>query len=193
MKLLEQAFYDKMLAIGISDLNTLAMALTMGNIESGNYPDQIPTENLNYSAEALMAQWPRHFDSTNAYDYARKPEKIANRAYAGRMGNGDENSGDGWKYRGRGIIQTTGKYLYGLCGNALKLDLVNNPDWLLVEENAINTCVWFLFTYKQYFELFAKKGDVKNCTIQVNGGVILLPERVAKYAYYLKLLKSERN
>ena len=89
-------------------------------------------ENLNYSAEGLTKVWPKRFPSLEAAQpYHRNPEKIANKVYADRMGNGDEASGEGFKYRGRGLIQLTGKDNYTRCGAALGLDLVNNPDLLL--------------------------------------------------------------
>jgi len=92
------------------DINTperIAAFISQCAHESGNFARL--NENLNYSAEALQKVWPRHFPNKEiAEQYARQPEKIANRAYANRMGNGDESSGDGWKYRGRGLIQLTG-------------------------------------------------------------------------------------
>jgi len=77
-------------------------------------------ENLNYSAQALMKTWPSRFNATTAAAYARQPEKIANKVYANRMGNGDEASGDGWRYRGRGLIQTTGKANYTKLAQYIK-------------------------------------------------------------------------
>ena len=80
--------------------------------ESGNF--KMLEENLNYKAESLIRTWPSRFDAENAEEYAHNPEKIANKVYAGRMGNGNEESGDGWKYHGRGLIQLTGKDNYTL-------------------------------------------------------------------------------
>jgi putative chitinase len=100
-------------------------------------------ESLNYSAAGLMGEWPGHFDLQTAAAYAHQPQKIANRAYASRMGNGDEASGDGWKYRGRCLLQITGKDGYKACGEALGLDLVTNPDLLLQPDNAALAAAWY--------------------------------------------------
>ena len=101
-------------------------------------------ENLNYGAPGLMATFPDEFpDMTKAYDYARQPMRIANCVYANRMGNGDESSGDGWKYRGRGFFQITGKSNYEQCGTLLKLDLLNHPDLLVDPANAAKSSGWF--------------------------------------------------
>lgn len=104
-------------------------------------------ENLNYSAEALMRVFPKYFRNIDPRQYARKPEKIANRVYANRMGNGDELSGDGWKFRGRGVIQLTGASNYAKCSEFLYGDssfLVNDPD--LVKDDAgvaIKSALWY--------------------------------------------------
>jgi putative chitinase len=88
-------------------------------------------ENLNYSAQGLERTWPKRFPSTViATEFARQPERIANRVYAGRMGNGDEASGDGWKFRGRGLLQTTGRSNYRATGIALQVGLEANPEQL---------------------------------------------------------------
>ncbi len=86
------------------------------------------TENLNYSAKALLATWPKRFTPERAAEYAHQPEKIANYVYANRNGNGDEASGDGWKYRGRGDAQITGKGNYRAFNNVVHVDLVKNPE-----------------------------------------------------------------
>ena len=114
---------------GINTSLRLAHFLGQGLIETGFL--RYAEENLNYSAEALGRVWPSHFPTLEIRsEYARKPEKIANRAYANRMGNGDEASGDGWKYRGRGFIQLTGRNNYERYAEASGVDIVNNPDLL---------------------------------------------------------------
>lgn len=100
-------------------------------------------ENLNYSAEGLLKTFRKYFTDQEAKDYARKPEKIANRVYANRMGNGPEDSGDGWKYRGGGIPQLTGKDNYRACGQALGLDLITYPETLEKPLPACQAAGWF--------------------------------------------------
>ena len=101
-------------------------------------------ENLNYSAAALMSTWPKRFPTlADAEPYARQPERIANRAYANRLGNGAEQSGDGWRYRGRGIIQVTGRGNYHEIGAALALPLDVQPELLEQPANAALSASWF--------------------------------------------------
>ena len=94
-------------------------------------------ENMNYSANRLLAVFPKYFNKTTAADYARKPQAIANRVYANRMGNGNEASGDGWKYRGGGYLQHTGENEYQILSDNLGVDYVSNPSLLLNEADAM--------------------------------------------------------
>lgn len=104
-------------------------------------------ENLNYSASGLMKVFPKYFPTVElANRYARKPEMIANRVYANRMGNGNESSGDGWKYRGRGFLQITGKDNYQALSNHFKIDYIKNPNLLLTEADAMLSAVWYWTT-----------------------------------------------
>lgn len=137
-------------------------------------------ENLNYSAEGLRRVWPGHFNEDEAADYARQPERIANRAYAGRNGNGDEASGDGWLYRGRGIFQLTGRRNYGAASVAIAGDLdtlLVNPDLVATPEYACETAGWFWST-KGLNEL-ADAGQFELITRRINGGTTGLADRVA--------------
>lgn len=104
-------------------------------------------ENLNYSAEALVRTWPNRFTAQNAGAYARQPERIANRVYGGRMGNGQETSGDGWRYRGRGLIQLTGRVNYHAAAQALGLPLLENPELLEQPEHAAQSAAWWWATH----------------------------------------------
>lgn len=137
------------------------------------------SENLNYSAEALIKTWPTHFDITNAEAYAHNAEKIANRAYANRMGNGSEESGDGYRYRGRGFIQLTGAYMYQQFAKADCNNAVGNPDLLLQPEFAVRSAIWFWnahdLSHKADFE------DISYITQTVNGGTSDLSTRRAMY------------
>ena len=133
-------------------------------------------ENLNYSASALQSVFKKYFpNETIANEYARKPEKIANKVYANRMGNGSEASGDGWKYRGRGLIQLTGKNNYTSCGKDLEVDLVNNPDLLLVPEYALKSACWFW--NKNNLNQSADNDDINTITRKINGGINGLADR----------------
>jgi putative chitinase len=100
-------------------------------------------ENLRYSAAALRRVWPHRFPEDLAKASAFHPEAIANRAYGGRMGNGPEETGDGWRYRGRGLIQLTGRDNYRRCGVALDLPLEDRPDLLLQDDKAALAAAWF--------------------------------------------------
>lgn len=138
-------------------------------------------ENLNYSAEALLKTWPSHFTPELAAAYARNPEKIGNRAYANRMGNGDEASGDGYRYRGRSYIQTTGRINYHACGNSLGLDLINHPELLEQPGNAILAAGWFWHD-RGLNAIADKAGDsVITVTRVVNGGLNGLKDRQDNY------------
>lgn len=144
-------------------------------------------ENLNYSAEALIRTWPRHFNSENAQDYARKPEKIANRAYANRMGNGDEASGDGWKYRGRGAIQLTGKFNVQAFAIAEGEDFVNYPEKIL---NYFFEPAIFFFDRAQIWDLARRMDDgaIFAVTRKINGGTHGIADRMAKTKKYFGMM-----
>lgn len=102
------------------------------------------SENLNYSTEGLLKIFPKYFKGIEvAKTYARKPFKIASRVYANRMGNGAESTQDGWKYRGRGLIQITGKDNYKMLSEDSGIDFLNNPDLLLQEANSMISAIWF--------------------------------------------------
>lgn len=154
------------------------------------------TENLNYSAETMAVVWPNRFaekgpdgkpikengkNKPNKFALAlhRKPELIANVVYSGRMGNGPVESGEGWKYRGRGLKQLTGKDNYTRCGNALNTDLVNDPDLLLEPQYAALSAGWFWTANK--CSDFADKGDIEGMTKRINGGLIGLADRKSRY------------
>ena len=144
--------------------------------ESGNF--KMLEENLNYKAESLIRTWPSRFDAENAEEYAHNPEKIANKVYAGRMGNGNEESGDGWKYHGRGLIQLTGKDNYTLCGDALMLDLLRDPDILLTPQGACLSAGWFW--KKHGLNECAEAKQYELMTKRINGGNLGLEDRIAK-------------
>jgi len=146
--------------------------------ESGNL--KVLSENLNYKPEALMRLWSSRFpDMDTAEKYAHNPEKIANKVYAGRMGNTED--GDGFKYRGRGIIQLTGKDSYKACGDAIGVDLVSNPDLVATPEYAALSAGWY-WNKRGLNSLCDSLSDenMKELTRRINGGTNGLEDRIAK-------------
>jgi putative chitinase len=158
--------------------------------ESGNFATL--TENLNYRMESLVRVWPRHFPTLDvAAQYHRKPEQIANRAYANRMGNGPEASGDGWKYRGRGLIQLTGKDNYQMASDALRVDLVANPDAVTEPGMAAMTAAWFW--NKRGLNELADKGENETISKRINGGTHGMDDRLKRTSTALALLTRPGN
>jgi len=140
-------------------------------------------ENLNYSVQGLLSVFSRYFPNpVIASEYARKPEKIANRVYANRMMNGDEASGDGWKYRGRGFIQITGKENYMLLSKDMRVDYLNNPDLLLNEADSMISAVWYW--NKNNLNKYADKDDIRTITRKINGGYNGLEHRMQLLTKY---------
>jgi len=171
----------------ISTPERMAMFIAQTAHESGNFATT--SENLFYSAKGLNGTFKKYFSTVAvAEPYAKKPEKIANRVYCNRMGNGDEASGEGYKYRGRGIIQLTGKDNYTHCGNALELDLLTDPDSVADNPVAVLSAGWFWDTRK--LNTWADKGDVLTVTKKINGGTIGLADRKKHYEHILEVLQA---
>jgi len=146
-------------------------------------------ENMNYSAEGLMKTWPSRFPTLEvAKQYARNPEKIANKVYGGRMGNGTEETGDGWLYHGRGLIQLTGKDNYTLAGDALNMDFIHSPDYVLVPKYAALTAGWYWNKRQLNKEADAK--DYTGMTKKINGGTIGLDDRIAHIKHAQEVLTA---
>ena len=173
------------------ELNTplrLAHFLAQAGHESGGF--KVFNENLNYSAKGLNGIFKKYFPTLeSAESYQRKPEKIANKVYGNRMGNGNEASGDGWKYRGRGAIQLTGKDNYAAFDKVVEEDLLANPD-LVATKYVLLSAAWFF--HKNGLHKLADKGSGKDVvtliTKRVNGGVIGLEDRWKHFQEYHKLL-----
>tara|TARA_Y100001937_G_C7041596_1_gene294823 strand:+ start:251 stop:877 length:627 start_codon:yes stop_codon:yes gene_type:complete len=149
-------------------------------------------ENLNYSSKALNAVFPKYFKNAgrDAEEYHRQPEKIANVIYANRMGNGDTDSGEGWRYRGRGIIQITGKNNYTNCSQELFSDetLLENPDLLCEVYYAIHSACWY---WKETnLNKYADDEDLKTMTRKINGGYIGLEDRIKHYNHAIEVIKD---
>lgn len=140
------------------------------------------SENLNYSATGLLSTFPKHFTGMDdAENYAHNPEKIANRVYANRMGNGDEASGEGWLYHGRGLIQLTGKDMYRSFGH------VSDPDYLTTPQGAVESAVWF-YTIKHNLNPLADTHDIATITQVINGGSAGLGDRIRFYNNAISVL-----
>ncbi len=137
----------------------------------------VVVENLNYSANGLLSVFGKYFTPELAEEYARKPYLIASRVYANRMGNGPESSGDGWLYRGKGLIQITGKTNHVLCGMALDVDLLHFPDILLEPEYSALSAGWFWSN--RGLNAIADSGDFELLTRRINGGLNGLNDRLA--------------
>ena len=141
-------------------------------------------ENLNYSADTLRKTWPSRFNAELATTAARKPEQIANIAYGNRMGN--TAPCDGWRYRGRGLIQITGKNNYRFCGEALSLDLIAQPELLEKPQHACMSAAWFWAT--NGLNTLADAGKFEAITQRINGGQNGAADRQALYSRALKVL-----
>jgi putative chitinase len=149
-------------------------------------------ENLNYKAETLHRVWPRLFpDEATCNHYAHNPELIANRAYGGRMGNGPEASGDGFRYRGRGIVQITGHDNYKQCSRDLYQDdrLLEHPDWICTPEGALWSACWFW--HRNNLNPLADQDDMLTMTKRINGGTLGLDERTAHYNNFCNILADD--
>jgi putative chitinase len=162
----------------------IAMFLAQCAHESAYF--SVKRENLNYSADGLKKIFPKYFANRDAQEYNRQPEKIANVVYSGRMGNGDEASGDGWRFCGRGFIQLTGRSNYTACGAAIGVDLTENPTYLESPEGAARSAAWFWS--KNGLNKFADEGDIKGATKRINGGFIGLEDRTEIYEEVLEAL-----
>jgi len=153
--------------------------------ESGGF--KFLKENLNYKAESLMKTFPKYFsDKDTANAYAKQPVKIANRVYANRMGNGDEASGDGYKYCGRGLIQLTGKSNYSWFAASLEISPDEASAYLETFEGAAQSACWFWENNNLNVE--ADAGDIKKMTKKINGGYIGLDDRIKHYEHALHIL-----
>ena len=188
---------------GIDTAQRIAGFLSQCAHESGGF--ERLQENLNYSADGMAGIWPKRFavlgpdkkpvkkdgkNQPNKFALAlhRKPEMIANVVYSGRMGNGPTESGEGWKYRGRGLKQLTGKDNHRACSEGLGVDLVENPDLLLDPVYAARSAAWFWATNK--CNSFADSGDIEGLTKRINGGLIGIDDRKKRYASAMRSLSS---
>jgi putative chitinase len=195
---------------GIDTPQRIAGFLSQCAHESGGFT--MLQENLNYRAATMATVWPTRFaerepdpkkpgktrakkdakgaNIPNKFAMAleRKPEMIANVVYANRMGNGPTESGEGWRYRGRGLKQLTGKDNHRACSAGLGVDLVSNPDLLLEPVYAARSAAWFWSTNK--CNVFADAGDIEGLTKRINGGLIGIDDRKKRYASAMSSLSA---
>lgn len=165
----------------------LAHFLAQCSHESGGF--KVFHENLNYSADGLKKIFPKYFPGNLAESYARNPEKIASKVYGGRMGNGVESTKEGYKFRGRGALQTTGKENYKRLGDFLGVNLIENPD-LVATKYALASAAFF-FNSKKLWSICDKGADdatVTAVTKRVNGGTIGIEQRLKEFKHFYKLL-----
>jgi putative chitinase len=173
------------------DINTpqrIAAFVAQCAHESGGF--RILKENLNYKAASLRKIFPKYFpDDQIAQRYASQPNKqevIANRVYGGRMGNGPEESGDGFRYCGRGLIQLTGKNNYEAFAMSIETPVEEIPDYLATFEGAAQSACWFWETNN--LNKWADTGDIKELTRRINGGFIGLEDRIKHYNHALHIM-----
>ena len=167
----------------INNKNRISMFLAQVGHESGGLTTI--RENLNYSAERLKVIFPKYFRNVDPSGYARNPQAIANRVYANRMGNGDEASGDGYRYCGRGLIQLTGKSNYNAFAQDMNMSLEEATEWLSTEEGAAWSAGWFWDSRE--LNQWADKGDILTVTKKINGGTIGLEDRKSHYEAALEI------
>lgn len=171
----------------INTLPRVAAFLAQTAHESGGY--RALKENLNYRAVTLRKIFPKYFpDDAIAAAYAGKQEMIANKVYANRMGNGDETSGDGFRYCGRGLIQLTGKQNYTAFAESIETPVEELPEFLATFEGAVQSACWFWETNN--LNQWADKGDMLTLTKRINGGTIGLEDRIKHYNHALHVLQG---
>lgn len=180
---LNKLFNDSKYEINTVNRKSGFIAQTMH--ESGGY--RLMVENLNYSSKGLLGVFKKYFTPEEAEQYARQPERIANRVYANRMDNGSETSGDGWKYRGRGFIQLTGKHNYTKFANSIGKTLEETVIYLETVEGAIYSAAWYWQDRK--INKYSDSNDIVGMTKAINGGTVGLEERKKFYEKAQQLVK----
>jgi len=178
------ALCDELPKYQITTPARVAMFMAQTGHESGNYTALV--ENLNYKPQALMAIWKKRFPTMEiANAYAHNPEKIANRAYCDRMGNGSEESGDGWKFHGRGLIQLTGRGLYEAFAREIGKDLDECVDYCETPDGAVESACFFWEHHG--LNAISDAGDIVKATKVINGGTLGIEDRTARYNHAIQL------
>ena len=185
---LDHWYHALELALPDYDINTpqrVAAFIAQCAHESGGF--RALKENLNYKAASLRKTFGKYFPTDElAAQYEKRPEKIANRVYASRMGNGDEASGDGWRYCGRGLIQLTGKQNYQNFADSIETPVEDIPEFLATFEGAVQSACWFWEANN--LNQWADKNDILTLTKRINGGTIGLEDRKKHYEHALHVL-----
>jgi len=174
--------------LSVKSNEMLAHFMGQCHVESAGFTAVM--ENLNYSSQGLLGTFPKYFNSTTAPLYQRNPEKIANKVYANRMGNGDEASGDGWKHRGMGLIQLTGKQNQDLFSNYIKDPVIKTDPSIIATKYPFESAK-FYFDNKHLWTLCSAVNEVSITALsyRVNGGTNGLQERIEWTNHYYNILK----
>ena len=186
-------WYDSMCEIlplwGVDTIERVAGFIAQCGHESGGF--RVLSENLNYSAKALNSIFPKYFRRAgrDANEYHRQPEKIANVIYANRMDNGDSSSGDGWRFRGGGILQLTGRYNYTQFGKAVEKSPEEAVDYVRTKAGALDSACWFWDTNN--INKYCDDMDIVGMTKRINGGTIGLDDRKKHYLHALDVLGGD--
>lgn len=186
-------WYDAMCEIlplwEVDSAERVAMFIAQCGHESNNF--KVLSENLNYSAKALNAIFPKYFERAgrDANEYHRKPRQIANVIYANRMDNGDTDSGDGWRFRGGGILQLTGRYNYTKFGEAVEKTPEDAVDYVRTKKGALDSACWFWDT--NGLNKYCDAMDIKGATKRINGGYIGLDDRRKHYLHAMDVLGGD--
>ena len=173
----------------VDTIERVAMFVAQCGHESAGF--RVLSENLNYSAKALNTIFPKYFRRAgrDANAYHRQPEKIANVIYANRMDNGDSNSGDGWRFRGGGILQLTGRYNYTQFGKAVEMSPEEAVDYVRTKKGALDSACWFWDTNN--INKWCDAMDVVGATKRINGGTIGLDDRKKHYLHAIDVLGGD--
>ena len=173
----------------VDTIERVAMFVAQCGHESAGF--RVLSENLNYSAKALNTIFPKYFRRAgrDANDYHRQPEKIANVIYANRMDNGDSDSGDGWRFRGGGILQLTGRYNYTQFGKAVEMSPEEAVDYVRTKKGALDSACWFWDTNN--INKWCDAMDVVGATKRINGGTIGLDDRKKHYLHAIDVLGGD--
>ena len=186
-------WYDSMCEIlplwGVDTVERVAGFIAQCGHESGGF--RVLSENLNYSAKALNTIFPKYFRRAgrDANEYHRQPEKIANVIYANRMDNGDTDTGDGWKFRGGGILQLTGRYNYTQFGKAVEKTAEEAVEYVRTKAGALDSACWFWD--ENNINDYCDRQDVVGMTKRINGGTIGLEDRKKHYIHALDVLGGD--